>query len=85
MGRLFEHGLNELASRHECIGDVRGAGMFWGLDLVTDPRTREPATQLAIELIHKLRREYGVLLNADGPYTNILKFKPVSSNHQANK
>ncbi|KAI6228875.1 hypothetical protein M3Y99_01180000 [Aphelenchoides fujianensis] len=53
-----------------------GVGLFWGLDLVVDRQTREPATQLALDLCMLLRVEYGVLLNADGPYTNILKYKP---------
>ncbi|KAI6222491.1 hypothetical protein M3Y99_01496600 [Aphelenchoides fujianensis] len=76
MGRLFEVALRELQAKHECIGDVRGVGLFWGLDLVVDRQTREPATQLALDLCMLLRVEYGVLLNADGPYTNILKYKP---------
>lgn len=50
--------------------------MFWGLDLVTDRISREPATQLANKLIMLLRQQYGVLLSTDGPYSNILKFKP---------
>lgn len=56
--------------------DFRGVGMFWGVDLVTNRKTREPATQLAKNVIFKLRQECNVLLNADGPYVNILKFKP---------
>ena len=35
-------GLRDLADRHPVIGDVRGLGVFWGLDLVTDRKTREP-------------------------------------------
>lgn len=50
--------------------------MFWGLDIVKCRRTREPDSVLALALIMKLRQQYGVLLNADGPHTNILKFKP---------
>uniref|UniRef100_A0A7E4V4M5 Alanine--glyoxylate aminotransferase 2-like n=1 Tax=Panagrellus redivivus TaxID=6233 RepID=A0A7E4V4M5_PANRE len=76
MGILFEKELNNLQSKHECIGDVRGVGMFWGLDLVTDRKSRQPATELALALIMKLRQEHNILLNADGPYCNILKYKP---------
>lgn len=36
-------GLNALARQHEIIGEVRGAGVFWALDLVADRRTRTPA------------------------------------------
>lgn len=35
-------GLAELAAKHELIGEVRGLGVFWALDLVSDRRTREP-------------------------------------------
>uniref|UniRef100_A0A914PGD7 Uncharacterized protein n=1 Tax=Panagrolaimus davidi TaxID=227884 RepID=A0A914PGD7_9BILA len=76
MGKEFERELNKLKEKHECVGDVRGVGMFWGIDLVKDRKTREPATELALNLIMKLRKEYNVLLNADGPHSNILKYKP---------
>jgi taurine--2-oxoglutarate transaminase len=37
-------GLRELAAKHPIIGEVRGVGVFWALDLVTDPETREPVS-----------------------------------------
>jgi taurine--2-oxoglutarate transaminase len=39
---LLGPGLRELAERHPVIGEVRGLGVFWALDLVTDRATREP-------------------------------------------
>ncbi|CAD5219268.1 unnamed protein product [Bursaphelenchus okinawaensis] len=76
MGKYFGEKLAQLKNRHAVIGDIRGVGMFWGLDIVTDRESRSPATKLAVDLCLKLRQEYQVLLNADGPHTNILKFKP---------
>jgi len=35
-------GLADLAAKHPCVGEVRGVGAFWALDLVADPQTREP-------------------------------------------
>ncbi|MCH9731836.1 MAG: aspartate aminotransferase family protein [Actinomycetia bacterium] len=35
-------GLRELAARHRCVGEVRGAGVFWAVELVADQATREP-------------------------------------------
>ena len=43
LGReVFGPGLADLADRHPCIGEVRGLGVFWALDLVADPATRAP-------------------------------------------
>jgi len=40
--KILGPGLNELAKKHQVIGDIRGAGVFWGIDMVTDRKTREP-------------------------------------------
>ena len=42
MGPAFEEALRGLAEKHPSIGDVRGLGCFWGLELVRDRETREP-------------------------------------------
>ena len=39
---VFGPGLAEIAARHACVGEVRGIGAFWALELVADPETREP-------------------------------------------
>ncbi|MFH8248836.1 aspartate aminotransferase family protein [Microbacterium sp. B2969] len=41
-------GLRELAEKHEAIGEVRGEGVFWALELVADRETREPLPAAAI-------------------------------------
>ena len=42
MGDVLAEELPKLAERHPSIGDVRGKGLFWGLELVRDRETREP-------------------------------------------
>jgi taurine--2-oxoglutarate transaminase len=42
MGPVFAEALHDLAAKHPSIGDVRGLGCFWGLELVTNRETREP-------------------------------------------
>lgn len=42
MGALLGEKLRGLAQKHPCVGDVRGLGLFWALDLVKDRATREP-------------------------------------------
>lgn len=72
--RLLE-ALGGLQRRHEAIGDVRGRGLFLGVELVTDRQTRHPATALASDVVNRCR-DLGVLLGTDGPYDNVLKIRP---------
>lgn len=75
VGALLLAGFRRLAERHNCVGDVRGRGLFLGLDLVKDRRTREPATALAQHVLTALKTEERILLQTDGPHDNVLKFK----------
>lgn len=75
VGSLLLQGFRTLAARHDCIGDVRGMGMYLGIDLVTDRGTKTHATQLAGDVANLLR-ERGVLVSTDGPHDNVLKIKP---------
>lgn len=72
--RLID-GLRSLASRHELIGDVRGRGLFVGIELVTDRAARTPAPNEAEDLIEQMK-ERGFLLSTDGPDHNVIKIKP---------
>ncbi len=73
-GRLRD-GLLELATRHPIIGQVRGAGLFLGVELVRDHDTLEPADSEATEIVNRMRGR-GILLSTDGPLHNVLKIKP---------
>lgn len=72
--RLLD-GLRGLQEKHDCIGDVRGIGLFIGVDLVTDPSTREAATALAAHVKDRMRG-HRILLGSEGPMDNILKIRP---------
>ncbi|XP_071975420.1 ethanolamine-phosphate phospho-lyase [Engystomops pustulosus] len=67
--------LQEQKEKHQMIGDIRGVGLFVGVDLVKDRLLRTPATAEAQHIIYKLK-EKRILLSADGPHRNVLKFKP---------
>ncbi len=56
-------------------GDVRGLGLFLGIDLVTDRETRAPATRQASYVVNRLREE-GILAGTDGPHHNVIKLRP---------
>ena len=67
--------LRELMKRFDIIGDVRGSGLFLGVELVRDRETREPATEMATSVVNQMREE-GLLLGTDGPFHNVLKIRP---------
>lgn len=75
VGRHMMDGLREIGNRHIEIGDVRGAGLFIGLELVSDRDGKKPAPELAIILINRLRQR-GFLIGAAGPFGSTLKIRP---------
>lgn len=75
VGDELRASLDTLADRFDVIGDVRGAGQFTGLELVTSRSTKQPATALALDVIEAMR-ERGVLTSVAGPGGNILKLRP---------
>jgi 4-aminobutyrate aminotransferase-like enzyme len=74
-GAYFAEGLRALGNRHAPIGDVRGAGLFLGLELVRDRASKTPAPEITTAMINGLRRQ-GVLIGAAGAFGNILKMRP---------
>jgi 4-aminobutyrate aminotransferase-like enzyme/Ser/Thr protein kinase RdoA (MazF antagonist) len=67
--------LKSMQGKHALIGDVRGVGLFLGLDLVLDRTTRKPAPKQASYVVNRLR-DRGILTGTDGPHHNILKLRP---------
>ena len=57
------------------VGEVRGRGMLWGVELVEDRSSRRPATELAGRVIGGALRR-GVLLLGEGPHGNVLAIVP---------
>ena len=68
-------GLRDLAARHPLLGDVRGCGLFLGIELVRDRDTREPAGAESSRLADRMK-DLGVLVSTDGPHHNVIKLKP---------
>jgi 4-aminobutyrate aminotransferase-like enzyme len=68
-------GLRWLQEKHAVLGDVRGSGLFLGVELVRDRASLEPATEEASYVVNRLR-ERGVLTGTDGPHHNVLKLRP---------
>jgi len=67
--------LKKLQQAHALIGDVRGSGLFLGLDLVRSREMREAAPQQASYVVNRLRY-LGILAGTDGPHHNVIKLRP---------
>jgi len=75
VGAHFLRGLELLAEDHAIIGDVRGQGLFLGIELVRDSETLEPAATETSYVVNRLREEH-ILTSVDGPLLNVVKIKP---------
>jgi 4-aminobutyrate aminotransferase-like enzyme/Ser/Thr protein kinase RdoA (MazF antagonist) len=75
VGAHLIRGLKALQTRHALIGEVRGSGLFLGIDLVLDRETRESAPLQASYVVNRLR-DCGILAGTDGPHHNVMKLRP---------
>ncbi len=75
MGELFIDGLTKLKNKYEIIGDIRGKGLFLGIELVKNRSSLEPAPREA-ELLVEGMLSKNILLSIDGPRKNVIKIKP---------
>jgi 4-aminobutyrate aminotransferase-like enzyme/Ser/Thr protein kinase RdoA (MazF antagonist) len=75
VGEYLRSEFLRLQSQFPWIGDVRGSGLFWGLDLVMDPETREPDPRRA-RFIKQRLCDRGILIGTDGTADNVLKIRP---------
>ncbi|WP_372921880.1 aspartate aminotransferase family protein [Roseovarius sp.] len=75
IGDYLRVGLQALAESYESIGDVRGAGLFIGVEMVSDRASKSPDTATATAVVNGLRDE-GVLISACAKTANVLKIRP---------
>jgi 4-aminobutyrate aminotransferase-like enzyme len=75
VGTLLRDGIADLATRHQSIGDVRGAGLFVGVELVLDRASREPDRRRTSQVVNRMR-DKGILLSACAKGHNVLKIRP---------
>ena len=71
MGRLAIERMQEMMEHFEVIGDVRGRGCLFGMELVLDRETREPATDLADRVLYAAATSWSELQNHDGQCAHI--------------
>ncbi|MGC3940680.1 aspartate aminotransferase family protein [Roseobacter sp. EG26] len=67
--------LNALQEKYEVIGDVRGSGLVFGAELVTNRTTKEPAGAFTDRVVNAMRHR-GILHSKLGRHKNTLKIRP---------
>lgn len=75
VGDFIFFGLLNLKEKYPLIGDVRGAGLFLGIEFVSDSITLEPASKETKKIVEEMKKRK-ILLSIDGPFHNVIKFKP---------
>jgi len=75
VGSLMKKRLNHFKTQYPIIGDVRGEGLFLGVELVVSRDTKEPASLMAEYIVSRFKDEK-ILMSTEGRYGNVLKFKP---------
>lgn len=75
VGAYFKAGMKRLMDRFPIIGDVRGTGLAFGVELVRDRATLAPAPDEVARLLDLMRQE-GVLAGSEGVHANIIKMRP---------
>lgn len=83
VGQYLIQGMKELENKFPIIGDVRGHGLFLGMELVRDSESLVPADSEASYLVNRMR-ERGILMSTDGPCHNVIKVKPPMCFNKAN-
>ena len=74
-GAYLLDGLKVLKDKHNIIGDVRGRGLFIGIELIKNYDDMIPASIEAGLVVNQLKQK-GILISSDGPDHNVLKIKP---------
>jgi|SRR5579862_1508152 len=75
VGRVLRRGFSELAARYPVIGDIRGAGLYAGVEIVSDRDSKQPDGTMASRIVNGLRRRR-VLISVTGAAGNTLKIRP---------
>ena len=68
MGRFMEKRLNELMESHKSIGEVRGKGLFWGVELVKDRETKEPFATRKEKFLPTIQKKISAAAMEKGVY-----------------
>uniref|UniRef100_A0A8D8KAE5 Alanine--glyoxylate aminotransferase 2-like n=1 Tax=Culex pipiens TaxID=7175 RepID=A0A8D8KAE5_CULPI len=76
VGKYLLEQCRSLRFEYEMVGDIRGTGLFVGIELVTNRKARTPATKTAKAVVDRMKKVHKILVSSDGPDDNVIKLKP---------
>lgn len=76
VGDYLQHRVRGMMAAHKLIGDVRGSGLFIGIEFVRDRESKEAATAETSVICSRLKDEFHILTSIDGEFDNVLVIKP---------
>ncbi len=76
VGEIVSRRFGEMQAKHPVIGDVRGRGAMWALELVADRTTKEPLAAETMSAISRAALERGVIVLTAGTYGNVIRLLP---------
>ena len=76
VGAYLASGLIKLKEKYDLIGDIRGRGLFFAVELVLDHNTKTPAPKETNRVVNMMK-DRGILISKIGPHDNILKMRPL--------
>lgn len=74
-GAYLAERLSYLSQRHDAVGDVRGVGLYVGVEIVTDQQSRTPDKAATTAAVNGMR-ERNVLVGTAGKHGNVIKIRP---------
>jgi 4-aminobutyrate aminotransferase len=75
MGKFILDRLQDLALKHQIIGDIRGKGLMIGVELVKDRASKEPAVEETTRVREQMRKR-GILVGKGGISRSVLRIQP---------
>jgi len=75
VGAAMQEALKRVAQKYDLVGDVRGRGLMMAAELVTDRRSKQPATEETHELF-QLTRKHGLVASKSGVHRNVIRICP---------
>ena len=75
-GEFLKNSFQELLSRHNILGDARGMGLVWGLEIVEDKKSKKPSPEKARKVVQEAYKRGLLMIAPIGMFGNVIRVAP---------